>query len=227
MVRGPTGRWIGICVLLVSLVSLSGCLTIPISVDSSVDEDGTISSYEMRLNISTNAYSYIQRGARSEGYSSTEEYIMNKSMSEINRTRVGNIEYSESVNGRNVTVTIRLEDYTPANNSLISVTKRNGRVIYTDRTFEASDAASGPDSLTVPVRYTLTMPGEILNSSADRVEGDTATWEMTDAEASQTRIHAKSDVSDEKRQLPVTDDSTLVAVSLVVGISLILVYWLR
>lgn len=185
MLTQHDSRRIALCVVFISLLVLSGCVTV--SVNSTVGSDGTIELYEVELTMAQKTYDGLQQMAHEKGYSSIEAYLT----ADLNKSRVANIEYAKSDTGRNKTITLRLVGYTPPENGAISTTKRNGTVIYVDRTFTGpEDASSG-----IPVQYTLTMPGKILNSTADNVEGNTATWDLNSSESSQTRIYARSEIS--------------------------------
>lgn len=191
MVQKSHRRRIGLSILLVSLVVLSGCVTI--SVDSKVRSDGTIESYGIEMTMNQQVYNYLERTATQEGYSSVEKYLMSNMSSR--ESNAENIVYSESSNEGNKTISIRFEDYTPDENSGITVTKRNETMIYEDRTFVSNGSSSTQpgSSGRIPVHYTLTMPGEITNASTDNIEGDTATWNLTGG--SQTVVYAESEIS--------------------------------
>lgn len=182
-------RRIGLSILLVSLIVLSGCVTV--SIHSEVGSDGTIESYEVEMTMSQRAYNYMEQAAARDGYSSVKEYMMDGMGERKNNSE--NVEYSESSEGSNKTITIRFEGFTPDNNSVIMVRKKNETtMIYKDRTFvSASQQRSGQ----IPVQYTLTMPGEITNSTADSVDGDTATWDLSGAESAHRMIYAESKIS--------------------------------
>lgn len=228
MIQECDSRRIGICIIFVLLTVLSGCITDPVSVDATVGGDGTIESYEIRMNMSQESYNYLERTSRSEGYASVGKYLKNRTTSRINTQNVKNIEYSESSEGENKTVTVRLEGYTPSESSSISATKQNGSLVYEDRTFFDPDAGYGRDMPGgIPVHYTLTMPGKIQNSTADTVEGDTATWELNDFEVSQTRIRAKSEVSTGFGISGIPDAGGLAPLLIPLVIGVALAYWVR
>lgn len=78
-------RRIAICIILVVLTVLSGCVTGIVSVDSTVGNDGTIETYAVQMNMSQASYNYIERTSQSEGYSSVENYFKNRTLSNINK----------------------------------------------------------------------------------------------------------------------------------------------
>jgi hypothetical protein len=191
MVQKYNGRRIGLSVLLVSLIVLSGCVTV--SVNSEVGSDATIESYEIEMTMSQRAYNYLEQSASSEGYSSVKEYMLAESFGNV-KNNSESMEYSESSEGANKTITVRFDGYTPSSRSPITVRKLNETtMLYTDRTFISASEQSSSGS--IPVHYTLTMPGEITNSTADSVEGDTATWDLSGAESARTVIYAESKIS--------------------------------
>lgn len=228
MIQRCDSRRIGICIILVLLTVLSGCVTGTVSVDTTVGGDGTIESYAIQMNMSQESYNYLERASRSEGYSSVEYYFKNITISNINKENVKNIVYSESSEDGNKTITLRLEGYTPTESRSISATKQNGTLVYTDRTFmDSGNGYGGSTAGGLSIHYTLTMPGKILNSSADSVEGDTATWDLNSSEASRTRIHAKSEVSTGFGIGGIPDAGGLAPLLIPLVIGAALAYWVR
>lgn len=227
MIRRCDSRRITICIIFVLLIVQSSCVAGAESVDSTVGDEGTIESYEIQTNMSQEYYDYIKRASQSQGYSSVETYIKNTTLSNINRENVENIVYSESTEGGNKTVTLRFEGYSPSGSSSVSTTKQNGTVVYTDRRFIDASVDYGEEPGKLSVHYTLTMPGKIQNSTADTVEGDTATWDLNGSGASQPPIRAKSKVSSGFGigGIPDAGDLAPLIVPLVIGAAL--AYWVR
>jgi hypothetical protein len=181
------------------MIVLSGCVTV--SVNSKVNSDGTIESYEINMTMSEMVYGLMQRSASENGYSSVKEYLL----SDINKSQAEKIEYEEKSSEGNKTITLRFKNFKPSENGSISVKKKNGMMIYEDRTFMGSgNTTQQGSSSKIQVEYELTMPGKIKNSTADSVDGDTATWEISGSNSSSSSdsgskesrlIYAKSDIS--------------------------------
>jgi hypothetical protein len=182
-------RRIGICIVLVSMIVLSGCVTV--SVNSEVNSDGTIESYEINMTMSQMVYGLMQRSASENGYSSVKEYLL----SDINKSQAKKIEYEEKSSDGNKTVTIRFKNFKPSGDGSISIKKKDGMMTYKDRTFMGTtNTTQQGSSSKINVEYKLTMPGKIKNSTADSVDGDTATWELSGSNESRL-IYAKSEIS--------------------------------
>ncbi|WP_244209768.1 hypothetical protein [Haloarcula quadrata] len=64
---------------LAALVVLSGCVTA--TVDSTVAADGTVSEYDLTLEMSPSVYDGLQSQAQQEGYDSVEGYLLAESVS--------------------------------------------------------------------------------------------------------------------------------------------------
>lgn len=166
-------------VALASLVALAGCGTV--SVTSEVEDAQTISTYEVRANMSTEAYSVMNEGAKEQGYDDVSSLIAD---------RVGEpgapIDTSTNITGDRARVSVTATDVAPSNLTAVNMTVRDGRLYYHDRSFAVPDAVDESQSQyyqSVVVEYELTMPGEINSSTADEVDGDTATWRETGADA--------------------------------------------
>lgn len=183
--------------LAASLVVLSGCVAI--GVESTVAADGTIEEYVVEIETPETVYSLLQSQADSDGYDSVEEMLL----SGINESAAGEVRYNESRSGGNVTMTITMRDVRPSGLGNVSVTREDGRLVYEDETFYNESAASADTSgdgtsttRGIAVDYVLTMPGEVVESNADEVDGNTAEWHATGQEAfTDTRIYAESEVS--------------------------------
>lgn len=225
MINAYNIRRFSLCFFFVSLVVLSGCLTGPVTVESSVGGDGTIQTYTVEINMSQGVYNYVNQRVRDEGYQSVEVYFRSELEQRIDTNNAERIEYEESSAGDNVSIRIRLEGYTPSERSPISTTTQEGYLVYEDRIFMAANNEQQDHPLVErPLQYTLTMPGEIQNSTADSVAGDTATWHLNRREAQHTRIYAKS-------EMPIQFDllsrpAYLLLFVVLIGIALILCYWL-
>lgn len=192
------GRRLALLVALCGLLALSGCAQL--AVHSTVTADGTIEEYRMEINTSRTVYGLLESSAQENGYDSVRASFL----ADLNESRAEQVSYDEAFDGDRVRMTITITDYDPTANDNISVTRTDGKLVYEDRTFyneswEPSDAESGGLGESVlaglAVDYYLTMPGEITDSNADEVDGKTAEWHATGADAFQsTRVYAESDV---------------------------------
>ncbi|KAA9398121.1 PGF-CTERM sorting domain-containing protein [Haloarcula sp. CBA1130] len=169
------------------LVVLSGCVTA--TVDSTVAADGTVSEYDLTLEMSPSVYDGFQSQAQQEGYDSVEGYLL----ADVNTSRMANHTYEQELEGENVTLSMTFTDWNPGPESDVSTNVSEGNVTYEDRTFltanEDTDVAFGDG---VAVEYQLTMPADISSSNADIVQNETAVWEYAADEPVDEPIRATS-----------------------------------
>jgi PGF-CTERM protein len=169
------------------LVILSGCVTA--TVDSTVAADGTVSEYDLTLEMSPSVYDGLQNQAQQEGYDSIEGYLL----ADVNTSRMENHTYDQNLEGENVTLSLTFTNWNPGPESDVSTNVSDGNVTYEDRTFltadEEADVAFGDG---VAVEYRLTMPADITSSNADLVRNDTAVWEYAADEPVDEPIRATS-----------------------------------
>jgi hypothetical protein len=182
------------------LAGLAGCAQI--SVHTTVAADGTIEEYKTTINTSTTVYGLLSQQAENEGYNDIGAYLT----SDINKSAYDDVVYNETVNQETATMTLRLIGFDPSNEEPISTTRSNGTLEFEDRSFVSDSIDGSIDSESsidigsdsgsgAQVEYTLRMPGEITNSTADEVDGDTATWTINSSSSdSESRIYAESEV---------------------------------
>ncbi|EMA18627.1 PGF-CTERM sorting domain-containing protein [Haloarcula argentinensis] len=172
---------------LAALIVLSGCVTA--TVDSTVAADGTVSEYDLTLEMSPSAYDGLQSQAQQEGYDSVEGYLL----ADVNTSRMSNHTYEQELEGENVTLSMTFTDWNPGPESDVSVNASEGNVTYEDRTFvtanEDTDVAFGDG---VAVEYRLAMPADVSSSNADIVQNETAVWEYAADEPVEEPIRATS-----------------------------------
>lgn len=206
MVRTPrTVLLVGI----VAIVTLSGCLTVGLGVDSSVQSDGTIERYEMQMNMSGQGYTMMKSlesmgtGNQSQsGFDDIEQDVENNVTSEFES--VGDVETNVTETAERMVVTVVLHDAVPAEDGNITVSTEGDRLVYRDELLNRSFGDAGPsldsdgagdtddameggmggmmEDMPEPelrLTYRLEMPGEIQDSNADAVEGDVARWNRT------------------------------------------------
>lgn len=121
----------------------------------------------------------------------------------FDESRAESVEYDESFDGDRVTMTITLTGYDPGEDTDISINESDGTLVYEDRSFvneSAQLSMEGQGNVTsavtagLSVDYYLTMPGEIVDSNADEVDGNRAEWHETGADAFvDNRIYAESE----------------------------------
>lgn len=180
-----------------ALVLLSGCASL--TIHSTVEADGTISEYQMNITTSREVYGFLEQSAEDEGYENVSESIL----SDIDESKAESVSYEETFAEDSVTMSITMEGFEPGNDSDISITTEDGTMTYVDETFfnESYDPDSSESEMgeamgaTLSVDYYLTMPGEITDSNADSVDGNTAEWHESGPESMEdNRIYAESEI---------------------------------
>ncbi len=184
---------------LFALVLLGGCAQI--AVHSTVTADATIEEYRIQINTSRTVYGLIEQSAEEEGYESVRDAVM----SDLDLDDVGaeSVDYDEDIDGDEVTMTFTFTNVDPTEFDNVSVTETEEAFVYEDRTFvqEGLGMQDQPEGnlsdafgATLALDYYLTMPGEITDSNADEVDGNTAEWHETGTDAfTDTRIYAESE----------------------------------
>lgn len=174
------------------LLLFAGCASM--SVDSTVAADGTIETYSIEVNTSTTVYGLLTESAKDDGYDSLEESFL----SDVNRSSYENVTYDEEIDGDSATISLTLTGFDPSASDSVNVTESDGKLVYEDTTFvnESAQVTDDQESYMsgLTLTYSLTMPGEITDSNADEVDGDTAEWTATGTDAmTDTRVYAESE----------------------------------
>lgn len=178
---------------LVALLLLAGCASL--TVHSEVAADGTIDRYRLQINTSSTVYGLLDEQAKEDGYDSLRGSVLD----DLNESLAGAVTYDESFDGDDVTITIEMDDV-EATDAAISIERSEDGLVYEDLTFvnETETATADVEGFLagLSVHYYLTMPGDITDSNADEVDGDTAEWHETGPDAfSDNRIYAESEVA--------------------------------
>jgi hypothetical protein len=181
-------------IVVAMLVVSTGCLTADVA--TTVNNDGTIDEYRIELQMNSMLHSTLEQSAHEEGYDSVAESLA----AEYDEDDFGNISYWEEDRGNDEAVILVFSEFDADAMDGLSVNVTDGRIVFEDRIFagsyEETNASEEYDG-EITVEYTLTMPGQITNSTADEVEGNTATWERTDSDAmTTTRVYAESKRAD-------------------------------
>ncbi|AKB24872.1 hypothetical protein MSMTP_1403 [Methanosarcina sp. MTP4] len=169
---------------LVLMILVSGCITL--SVDSKVNKEGEITQYHMIIDTNSYVYSILNSEA-SEGGETLRENVISEGG-----------EYEEIWDGDDVKIIIK--GLPPEN----AYTEKSGEfLIYrdpignsaSDYQNDAEDPFGMRDAMdsAIKIHYYLEMPGEIVDSNADFVDGNKAEWHMVTL-SSIRDVHAKSEI---------------------------------
>ncbi len=190
---------IALSVLLLS----SGC--VQTAIHSRVQPDGTVSDYRVTLNTSSAVYRLLAQSATEEGYSSLREMFSDpgyyRKDGEGSDLFGGdtNFEYDEVWSGDSVRLVFK-------NQAPMKPDAESGLRIYRDGEYlvyrhamnapsqQAESEYSGMASSMFPLDYYLEMPGTIVDSNANTIQGNTAEWHTALGGPGVTEIYAKSEL---------------------------------
>jgi len=168
-----------------ALLATAGCIAV--TVDSSVNADGTIETYDVAMEINNSFYPQLQSQAQAAGYDNFGEFFLAENAS-VDRANVGNVNITEEPGTQNTTVHIELSDYDPGPGSNISVTEEDGMMVYEDRTFGTPSESTPTPTQAGPsmdiggggsIEYRLEMPGAVQSASnGGTIDGNVVTWDM-------------------------------------------------
>jgi hypothetical protein len=170
-----------------ALLATAGCMAV--TVDSSVNADGTIETYDVEMAINNSVYPQMESQAQAAGYDSFGEFFLAENAS-VDRSNVGNVNITEQPGVQNTTVHIELSDYDPGPGSNISVSEEGGMLVYEDRTFGTQSESTptptqeGPSmdfgqSMSGSIEYRLEMPGAVQSASeGGTIDGNVVTWDI-------------------------------------------------
>lgn len=186
-------------VMLGGVLLTAGCAEV--TVDSTVNPDATIETYEVQINTSTTAYGLLAERAGEQGHDTVGDYLLENNS--IDPDNAENYDYDKTEELNNVTMTIRLEGYDPASDSNITLRKEDETMVYRDLAFggtgkdESGEDSQSSTNVNYTYDYTLNMPGEITNtSSSAEVDGDTAEWHYENRTGNSPVIYAESEISE-------------------------------
>lgn len=196
---------IAILAILGATVLVSGCLGVTMS--TTVDGNGKITDVTTELNMSETNYnlfvSLIQMS--SPGTDMETYFVQNYSKSYGGPDT--KVKYSERRSNGQVYITLNAHgsDIQPESSSNISVTKEGEYWVYRYKTSDVESASGVPsdiDSLgstmdnAITMDFYLTMPGKIVDSNADKVNGNKAEWHYNLATLRNvSSIYAKSEIA--------------------------------
>ncbi len=153
---------IAIAVALILVVIASGCVSL--TYDVKVDKKGEFDKFDTTMRTSTTVYSLINEQIKEDKGKSLRQYVQEKGG-----------KFSEVRNGDDVEVKI-----SGVYDEGVTVEQVDGYMVY------------NADVDPAEIDYYLEMPGKIIESNADVVNGKKAEWHMT--EGSTRNIYAKSEI---------------------------------
>lgn len=179
-------------IILLCLAFSSGCFTAEIH--SKVNSDGTLGSYSVGITTSQFVYGMLTSQAKEDGYSNLGESLMKDA-------EPGSYSYNEKWDGDTVEITISTTQTMQSTDpELWKIQVENGYMVYNDKRLVSDDITGDSNEFadamlnSVAVHYYLEMPGKIVESNANVVDGNKAEWHLTGANAFNTDIYAKSEL---------------------------------
>jgi len=182
------------------LILTSGCLDM--AVTTSVNPTGDIEKYQISLTMTGAVYSMMDEAAKQTGYSSFKDSILHPrtTTSGLNTELDYQEQWSKEDNRVTVTLTAKHPNEVKSGNG-VSVERSGDYLIFrqemstqTPSTGSSSESPyAGQFEKMFSVSYYLTMPGEIIESNADTINGNTAEWHRTTTKM--PSVYAKSKIS--------------------------------
>lgn len=193
-----------IIISLSALLLSSGCVQTVIH--SKVKSDGTISDLTLTFNTSSTVYHLMAQSAREKGYSSLREmfsdpdyYSQNNESADIFAGN-SNFEYKEEWVEGNVKMIFKSRaPIKPDSGSGLQIYRDGNHMVYrhgmgSPAQQESSSEYSGMASSMLPLDYYLEMPGKIVESNANSIDGNKAEWHTTLGSSGYTEFYAKSEL---------------------------------
>ena len=179
------------------MIALSGCATVEVTAE--VGDENTLDRYEVDISTSTFVYGLLDEEAQEDGYDGIEDQLVGDIDVDDDR-----IEFETEIDGDDARMSLEIQEVPASELDDITLEETDGMLRYTDTAFaeEADEPAEdeemddfAEDMLSGFVfDYTVIMPSEVTDSNADQVDGNTATWTETGADAFEdSEVYAESE----------------------------------
>lgn len=138
--------------------------------DVTVENDGTISSYDLEVTLSNTEFSQTETVAQQSGY----DGYCDAYRDEWNQSAIGSYSCSIDQGPETTTVSFTLSDYRPAGDDGVTTSVTDdSQVEFRDQLNHAGSGFSAPR-----VVYTLEMPGGVVSTTGDVADDNrTVAWE--------------------------------------------------
>jgi hypothetical protein len=203
-------KFVIIGILLLAAVFVSGCFNV--AMYTTVQKDGNISDMKLAINTTSSVYSYISTAAHTSGYSTVKEYMLSN-LSQEYGTSLKNADYSEQWSGDHVTMTMTMQgSFKPDDSSGMKIYRDGDYMVFKyvstatptptptpgpyDYMYNDSELSGLSDMMLsgITLDYYLTMPGKIIDTNANVVNGNKAEWHLSGKDMSNMNMYAKSEV---------------------------------
>jgi hypothetical protein len=194
--KAPLG--IALIVLCTAVLCIAGCVTADIY--TTVDAEGTISNYRLEVATSEENYALLEESAHQEGYATVGQMIEDRGL-ELGSEDVP-VAYDERREGDEVTMVFSVEKALSADQLPgVRITREDEHLVYRYVYGDGGDAAEEEENPFVSgmgnaigINFYLVMPGAIVDSNADAVEGTTAEWYLSGTDLRGAELYAKSEI---------------------------------
>ena len=186
--------------IIIILILTSGCLDM--AVTTSVDPAGDIEKYQISLTMTSAVYSMMDEAAKQTGHSSFKDSILHPGTTTTGLNTELDYEERWSKEDNRVTVTLTAKHPNEVKSGNGISVERSGEYLIFRQDMSSQTPSTGSSSKSpytdqfekmFSVSYYLTMPGEIIESNADTINGNTAEWHRTTTKM--PSVYAKSKIS--------------------------------
>lgn len=203
-------KFVIIGILLLVAVFVSGCFNV--AMYTTVQKDGNISDMKVAINTTSSVYSYLSSAAHTAGYSTVKDYMLSN-VSQNYGTSLKNADYNEKWSGDRVTMTMTMQgSFKPEDSSGMKIYKDGNYMVFKyvstatptptptanpyGYTYNDSALSGLSDMMlsSITLDYYLTMPGKIIDTNANVVNGNKAEWHLSGKDMSNMNMYAKSEV---------------------------------
>jgi hypothetical protein len=182
---------------------------------TTVSRDGDISDMKIEINTTSSVYGLLQTSAQQQGYSTVKEYMLANVSKEYGSASGNTYEYNEVWSGENVKMTLTAKgSFKVEKDNPIKIHKDGNYMIFEymampsptptptltksayNSYYNDTDLSGLSDAMLngITFNFYLEMPGKIVDSNANQVNGNKAEWHLTGKTMTGMNLYAKSEV---------------------------------
>jgi len=174
---------------------ICGCFTMDTQVR--VGADGLVQDYQVGITMNQYVYGMMMSGVEQNGQTSLREAFSDEYGAKENL-----FSYEEEWTGDDVTITVTSKaPFSVDDKEKLTIRREGNYLIYEDSLFVSEEQSAYSDNPMANAMYSgmgshyyLEMPGKIIESNANVVEGNKAEWHITGPAVFSTAYYAKSEV---------------------------------
>lgn len=182
---------------------------------TTVDKNGDISDMKTEINTTSTVYGLLQTSAQEQGYATVKEYMLANVSKEYGASSGNTFEYNEEWSGENVKMTLTAKgSFSQDADSPMKIHKEGSYMIFEYMAmasptptptptkspygsyYNDTDLGGLSDAMLngITFNFYLEMPGKIVDSNANQVNGNKAEWHLTGKTMTSMNLYAKSEV---------------------------------